>query len=141
MLSLEKFCLLAEKFFSFLVKDFNYSVQECKSIDLLYELVYAKSDTLLVITYSKKNDYVSVNFFKKIHQFKPTTQDGFNNISLDHLIYHKKKRRTYCKEDYDDFMPSQIGIENSLKKISEMLVEYGNDILVGKKWKGWIERL
>jgi hypothetical protein len=139
MISFEYFLEQVKDKFSFLVSDYGYSECNCQEINVIYECRFLKNDTLVCIIYSKKNDYLQVTFYKEIFQFSPTTQDGKHSLGLDDLIYRKKKRRIYSPEDYDDFMPSKIGFENSLKKISEMLLEFGSNILKGKKWKGWME--
>ncbi|MBN8675542.1 MAG: hypothetical protein J0L56_15535 [Chitinophagales bacterium] len=91
---------------------------------------------MIRIEYSKKNQYLSVHFFKKVFDFKPTTQDGIHSTSLEILIYEKKKRRIYTPEDYHAYMPYNIGFDKSIEALAKMLTEYGSDVLKGKKWQG-----
>jgi hypothetical protein len=140
MITFEIFCNLTNRNFSFLEKDFNYLFKEFNNKNNLYQQVFIKKDNMIVVEYSKKNEYLSVIFYKDIYRFQPTTQDGVNSTSLDYLIRDKNKRKVYVENDYDIFMPFKIGEEKSFKMVSGLLLEYGNEILNGKKWKGWAEK-
>ncbi len=137
MVSLDYFIYHVNEAFSFLETDFGYSKCTCNEVHTIYECIFIKKNDMIGVIYSKKNNYLRINFYKDTDKFPPTTQDGRHSLGLETLIYRKKKRRIYCPEDYDDFMPSKLGFENSMEKVSSMLLEYGSDILRGKKWKGW----
>lgn len=127
--------------FSFMISDYGYSTLDYGEVHTIFRYRYVKKNNMVSVIYSKKNDYVEITFFKDINQFQPTSQDGKHSLGLNQLIFRKKNRKTYHFEDYDIFMPSKIGFDKSLEKIANMLKEFGHDILKGKNWKGWAERL
>src|SRR5688572_26463124 len=87
---------------------------------------YKKKNFLVRVQYNYPNNFIEIDLYKEDDISKLI---GAPNISLRHIW--RDKIPTYNEDDYLAIMPSQIPIEESLAKLSDLLKQYASSYLNG----------
>ena len=129
MIVFDEFINTTRKYFDFLEHDHGYVFQNSDTVPFIHYIDYRKENTIVRISLGYRHDYLEVYIFFKVNKFQPNTQDLKHSESLLDLIYKKKGRSFNHETDYDLYMPSKIGLINSLDKVADLFKVYASKVL------------
>ena len=128
--SLEKFEELVLANFNDVIKAEGFTQHTSNASQYKYYVYFKKKGMFVSVEYSLRNDYIDVNIFRDPEKYGVAPINLKETTSLSALMVYNN----YLHTDYLDIMPSSIGIENSLKILSDKFREFAMKIIRGEEW-------
>lgn len=128
-LELEEVEPVIKKYFKYLVTEFGFKEEPSRTEPFSHVIIYSKLNLRVDIEYAYRHDYISpqiVNLDKKRY------------IGLEWIL-PKYDSNFIDYKKYNELMPRQIGLEESVKIISELFRKYAATLLSGEEWYSWDE--
>jgi hypothetical protein len=126
------------EYFNYLEGDYGYDKPVFYESQYCSYAEYIKDKLMVRIEYSFKNKTIMCTIYNHIDKVKPGKYSWKYSVDVDFLI-KRYEQNLYNYKNYLNYMPDKIGLEGSVKKVSELLQEYGHKILTGKEWVSWGE--
>ena len=118
---------LIKKYFEYLVTEFAFEEEPSRTAPFSHYVKYRKANLRVIIEYAYRHNYITPEIINL---------DTSRSINLEWIL--KKNDPDFSDyKKYNEIMPSHIGLEISLKKISELFKKYAAPILSGEEWYSW----
>lgn len=134
MVDLESFKEKIRLHFDKYLLNYSYSFLMAETISTMHFVNYVNANRIISIQLAYRHNYIDVRFYYEIVNYSKIIDSSSNDyISLPLLIKYEKNETYNYELDYNNFMPSQMGLDSSIEKLKELLELYGKKVLEGQK--------
>ena len=122
-------------YFHFLEEKYSFDFVGTYDAQRVVHSRYKKGKLTLQIEYSHVNKTIEITIIKNKDDSESSIPNAKNSISLRWIM--KKKDTEYDYTDYVAVTPVHLPLEDSMERLSSLLMQYGDELLSGREWYTW----